>query len=53
MTLFDTLMFLISKGKTEGLSIKIEKLYNGNKLTQDEYETLTESLTPTDDEVEE
>lgn len=40
MTLFETLMFLITHGKTDGLSTKIEALYEGNRLNQEEYDTL-------------
>lgn len=50
MTLFETLQFLISKNKTEGLLTKIETLYMGNKLTEKEYETLINALVPTDNE---
>lgn len=47
MTLFETLMFLISRGKTEGLITKTEALFVGNRLTEDEYETLMAALAPT------
>lgn len=40
MSLFETLKLLIIRGKTDGLSAKIESLYKGGKLTQEEYETL-------------
>lgn len=44
MTLFDTLMLLIEKGRTDGLAAKVEKLHNGGKLTDEEYEKLMELL---------
>ena len=50
MTLFETLMFLISRGKTEGLITKIEALFVGNRLTEDEYKILTEALNQNADE---
>ena len=44
MTLFETLMFLITRGKTDGLAEKADKLYAGGKLTEEEYEALTALL---------
>lgn len=51
MSLFETLKFLIERGKTEGLAAKAEKLYKGSKLTEEEYNTLTEMLTEAETEV--
>lgn len=44
MSLFETLMFLITRGKTDGLADKIDKLHVGGKLTDEEYEKLMELL---------
>lgn len=44
MTLFDTIMFLISHRKTNNLLNKIEILFNNNKLTEEEYNTLIQYL---------
>lgn len=44
MNLFESLKFLIDRGKTDGLSAKVETLYTGGKLTQEEHETLTALL---------
>lgn len=49
MTLFDTLNFLIDKGRTEGLEDKINRLHNANKLTDEEYETLISMLNPVEE----
>ena len=51
MSLFETLMFLITRGKTDGLAAKAEKLYTGGKLTEEEYKTLTEMLAEKETEV--
>lgn len=42
--LYRTLKTLISKGKTEGLSEKIDVFYAVGKLTETEYTELTELL---------
>ena len=42
--LFSTLKALISKGKTEGISEKIDIFYAVGKLTQEEYEELVSML---------
>lgn len=44
MNLFESLKFLINRGKTAGLSAKVKTLYVGGKLTKEEYETLTALL---------
>lgn len=48
MTLFDTLKFLIDRGRTDGLEDKINKLHNANKLSDEEYENLISMLNPTE-----
>jgi hypothetical protein len=42
--LYRTLKALIAKGKTEGLSEKIDVFYATGKLTETEYNELTELL---------
>ena len=42
--LFNTLKALINKGKTEGVSEKIDIFYAVGKLTQEEYEELVSML---------
>lgn len=44
MSLFDTIMFLISKGKTENLLNKVEIFYNNDKLTKEEYDIIINFL---------
>lgn len=48
MTLFDTLKFLIDRGRVEGLEDKINKLHSANKLSDEDYETLISMLHPTE-----
>ena len=43
--LFRTLKALITKGKTDGLAEKIDVFFATGKLSNEEYEELTEQLT--------
>lgn len=49
--LFRTLKALITKGKTDGLSEKIDIFFVAGKLTESEYNELNEMLTSTSTEV--
>lgn len=49
--LFRTLKALIAKGKTDGLSEKIDIFFAAGKLTESEYNELNEMLTSTSTEV--
>ena len=49
--LYRTLKRLISLGKTDGLTEKIDVFYATGKLTESEYNELTEQLTSTSTEV--
>ena len=42
--LFKLLERMIERGKTDGLSAKLDVFYAAGKLTEDEYNTLTEKL---------
>lgn len=46
--LFRTLKRLIALGKTNGLAEKIDVFYATGKLTETEYNELTEMLTPSE-----
>ena len=43
-TLYKVLERLIENGRTEGMSTKLDVFYAAGKLTEDEYNTLTEKL---------
>ena len=49
--LFRTLKALITKGKIDGLAEKIDIFFAAGKLTESEYNELTEQLTSTSTEV--
>ena len=46
--LYRTLKRLISLGKTDGLAEKIDIFFAAGKLTESEYNELTEMLTPSE-----
>lgn len=46
--LYRTLKALITKGKTDGLTEKIDIFFAAGKLTESEYNELNEMLTPSE-----
>lgn len=45
MALYNTCKRMIDRGQTAGMAKKLDIFYAANKLTDDEYEELTELLT--------
>jgi hypothetical protein len=48
-SLYLVLINLIERGQTEGLQEKIDVFFAVGRLSQDQYEELTESVTPRQD----